>query len=115
MDDDQGALNKIEHGEFAAALNDIEVSVGKFFTRDAAPALTTFVKQFASDFGQQALALAGPAAAQVLAGTPIKDVAASLLPQITADAVTDAEKDGTVVLNALRVQVTAAVVAPAAS
>jgi len=103
-----GALQNIEKGQFGAALNDIETSIKNLFTQDIAPALTAFVNQFASDFGSQALALAATSVGQVIAGTPIQTVAATILPQITADAITDGEKDGTVVLNALRVQLTAA-------
>ena len=79
----------------------------------AVPALAAFAKQFMSDFGSQALALAEPEAAAVLAGTKtMQQAGADILPQITADAETDAEKDGTVALNAVRVQLTALATTP---
>lgn len=80
------------------------------------PALETFVDQFLTDFGSQALTLAEGVAPKVLSGEmSIQEAAASIVPGITADAVTDAEKDGTVALNAVRVQITALNSAPAAS
>lgn len=109
-----GALQNLEKGQFGAALNDIETSVKAVFTDEVAPALTMFINTFASDFGAQALALAAGAVGQLIGGTSIQAVAASITPQITAAAITDAEKDGTVVLNALRVQLTAAQGAPVA-
>lgn len=79
------------------------------------PALEKFTEQFLSDFGSQALTEAEKVAPSVLDGTQsIQDAATSILPLITADAVTDAEKDGTVALNAVRVQLTALTAAPAA-
>jgi hypothetical protein len=76
-------------------------------------ALETFTDQFLSDFGSQALSQAAALAPAVIAGTTsIQDAAATLGGQITADALTDAEKDGTVALNALRVNITAQTAAP---
>ena len=71
-------------------------------------AVETFVEQFASDFGSQALTQAATLAPSVISGSQtIQEAAATLGTQVTADAITDAEKDGTVALNALRVQITA--------
>lgn len=114
MDGDQGALNHALHGEFGTALNDIETSLGKLFKDDVVPALKTFIEMFASDFGSQALSIAATAVGQVATGTDIKTIAATVTAQITAAAITDAEKDGTTVLNAVRVQLTAAQVAASA-
>ena len=85
--------------------------IESLFTSEVAvaeTALETFAKQFLTDFGKQALSLAATAVGDLLAGKGIKDIAAEITPQITADAISTAEKDGTVVLNALRVQLTAA-------
>lgn len=72
-------------------------------------ALETFVEQFASDFGAEALAKAEPLAIDVLSGkTDIKTAAITLGTQLEAVAITDAEKSGTVALNAIRVHLTAA-------
>ncbi len=109
-----GALQQIEAGNVPAAVNDIETSLGKLFTGDVVPALKLFVTQFLTPFGSQALALAGTAVGEAVSGTPIQTIAASVEPQITADAVTDAEKAGDVVLNAVRVQLTAQSTAPVA-
>ena len=80
---------------------------------DGETALEAFTDQFLSDFGSQALAQAAALAPGVIAGTTsIQAAAATLGGQITADAITDAEKDGTVALNALRVQITAQTAAP---
>lgn len=79
------------------------------------PNLEKFVEQFFTDFGAQALALAEGEAPAVLSGSKtIQQAAADITPQITADATQDAEKDGTVALNAVRVQLTALATAPAA-
>lgn len=79
------------------------------------PALETFVDQFLTDFGSQALALAEPEAQKIISGEKtIEQAAADLIPQIAAVAVTTAEKDGTVALNALRVHLTALQSAPVA-
>lgn len=102
-----GALQNLEKGEFEAALNDIETSLKNLFTDEVVPALRTFIHTFASDFGSQALSIAATAVGQAIAGTSIQDIAASVLPQITAAAITDAEKSGETVLNAVRVQLTA--------
>ena len=114
MDGQQGALNKLLAGDISGALNDIEVSLGNLFHDDIVPALKTFIGQFASDFGSQALSQAAALAPAVIAGTTsIQDAAVTLGGQLTVDAVTDAEKDGTVALNAMRVQITAQSPAPA--
>jgi hypothetical protein len=119
MDGDQGAINKVEHGEFAAALNDVEVSIGKLFKDDVLPdaklALSTFVSQFATPFGSQALSLGVTAVADAAEGQNIQQIAAAVGPQITADAVTDAEKAGEVTLNAVRVAITAQAASPSSS
>lgn len=113
MTDDQGALNHLLHGEVGTAVHDVVVSTENFFTTTIDPALLAFIKQFASDFGSQALTAAAPLALQVIAGTTtIQAAGATLATQLSADALTDAEKDGTVALNALRVQITAAQVVP---
>lgn len=78
------------------------------------PALETFCQQFLTAFGAQALSLAETEAPSVLSGSKtIQQAAADIAPQITADATTDAEKAGTVALNAVRVQLTALTVVPA--
>ena len=69
--------------------------------------LKLFTNQFASDFGKQALKIAADDVTKVLAGASIKDVAANIVSQLSDVAVTVAEKDGTVALNALRVHLTA--------
>lgn len=108
MDGDHGAINHLEHGEVGTAINDIETSVRKFFVDDVSPVLTTFLKQFLSDFGSQALSQAAALAPGIISGaTTIQEAAVTLVGQVTADAATDAEKDGTVALNALRVQIEA--------
>jgi hypothetical protein len=123
---DQGALNKFEHGEWAAGFHDIVVSVDNLFNtvktdaeQDAALALKTFVSQFATPFGQQALALAGTVLTDVTEGQTVPQIAASVTPQISQDILTDAESAGVdtaqVVLNAARVQLSNAVNAPASA
>lgn len=107
MDGEQGALNHALAGDFSTAIADIEKSLGNIFKDDVVPSLKAFIEMFTSDFGSQALSLAGDAVGQLVDGASIQVVAADIMPKITAAAVTDAEKDGTVVLNALRVQLTA--------
>lgn len=98
-------------------IGDIFTKVGQLAGGVVIPvenALESFVKQFATDFGQQALAQAAALAPAVISGeTSIKDAASTLGGQLTTDAVTDAEKDGTVALNALRVQIEAQKATPA--
>lgn len=116
MDGEQGALNHLLAGDPATALHDVETSLGKLFVKGetgGAAALKTFIAQFATPFGSQALALAGTAVSAAAAGDSIQTIAATVTPQITADAVTDAEKAGEVVLNAVRVQLVAAATPPA--
>jgi hypothetical protein len=115
MDGDQGALNKFESGQWSAGFNDILVSAENLLGRvetdaekAAAVALKTFVSQFATPFGQQALGLAATAATDVLQGQSVPQIAATIAPQITADAVTDAEKAGQVTLDAVRVALSGA-------
>lgn len=120
MDGDQGALNKFEHGEFAAGFHDISVSLENVLglaASDAALAIKTFASQFATPFGSQVLGLAVSAATGALQGQSVTQIAATIGPQITADAITDAEKAGQVTLDAVRVAVTAqlAIAAPVAS
>lgn len=82
-----------------------EVGIGITVAENA---VELFAQQFLTPFGSQALSLAGSAVGQLLGGNSIQAVAASITPQIVVDAVTDAEKAGSVVLDALRVQLTAA-------
>lgn len=110
MDGDQGALNKFEHGEWQAGVHDLMVSaealagrVESDAAKAAAVALKTFVSQFATPFGAQVLGLAATAGADLLQGKSVPDIATEIAPQITADAVTDAEKAGQVTLDAVRV------------
>lgn len=75
----------------------------------------SFVKQFFTDFGKQALDLTIQYAPQVISGAlTINEAKDTVLPLITADAVTDAERDGAVVLDALRVHITNLLAAPPA-
>lgn len=107
------AVNVVEGKEPAVDLvNKLESEFGLAVTV-AENAVELFAQQFLTPFGQQALALAASAVSAVLSGTPFQEVAATITPQITADAITDAEKAGTVVLNALRVQLTATQSTPA--
>lgn len=102
------AENVIEGKEPVVDLvNKVEQLVGQAVTI-AEDAVELFAEQFLTPFGQQALSLAGTAVSELISGTPIQTVAANITPQIMADAITDAEKAGDVVLNALRVQLTAA-------
>jgi hypothetical protein len=115
MDGDQGALNKFEHGEFSAGFHDIVVSLENVLgvaASDAALAIKTFASQFATPFGSQVLGLAVTAATGALQGQSVTQIAASITPQITADAVTDAEKAGQVTLDAVRVAVTSQLALP---
>lgn len=114
MTGEQGALNHLLAGDVGTALHDIEVSIGNLFKDDVVPVLKVFITQFVSDFGAQALTAAAPLALQVISGSiTIQAAGAQLGTQLATSAVTDAEKDGTVALNALRVQITAAQAAPA--
>lgn len=108
-----GALQNLEKSQFDAALNDIETSLKAVFTDDVVPALKLFINTFATEFGSQALSLAGTAVASAVSGTSIQSIATTVGTQITADAVTDAEKAGDTVLNAVRVQLTASQVVAA--
>lgn len=110
-----GALQNIEKGDFEAALNDIETSLGKLFNSDVLPALKTFINQFASELGAQLLSDAATVAPTltVLGGTvSITDAATQLLAKAGAQATSDATN---LALNALRVQVTALAPVQAAS
>ena len=100
-------IGELRAGDFAGALRKIQSEVGDFLS--AAPSvLETFAKQFASDFGLDMLNKAEVLAPQVLSGAvTIQQAGATLLAQAGVEAVTDAEKDGTVALNALRVQIEA--------
>lgn len=80
----------------------------KLTVSTAETVVANFVAQFASDFGAQMLNGAETLAPKVLSGElTIQAAGTQLLATATTDAVTDAEKDGTVALNALRVQITA--------
>lgn len=101
-------IGQLRAGDFGGALHKIEDGIGEFFT-SAPNVIETFIKQFASDFGLDMLSKAEALAPQVLSGTlTIQAAGATLLAQASAVAITDAEKDGTVALNALRVQIEAA-------
>lgn len=102
------AQNVVEGKEPAIDLLNKIKELGGELINDGETVLETFAEQFASDFGTQALSQAETLAPTVIDGTQtIQQAATTLLGQVTADAVTDAEKDGTVALNALRVQITA--------
>lgn len=102
------ALNVIEGKE---PLSDFTSKVSSLLRPDVSAgetAVANFVAQFASDFGAQMLNGAETLAPQVLSGQlTIQAAGTQLMATATTDAVTDAEKDGTVALNALRVQITA--------
>ena len=109
MTDNQGALNHLLHGDVGTAIHDIEVSIGNIFKDDVVPALKAFIEQFLSDFGNQALSVGATLAPKVISGEiSMQDAGAQIASQLASIAVTTAEKDGTVALNALRVQITAA-------
>jgi hypothetical protein len=104
----EGALNKLLAGDVSGALHDVETSLGNLFSDDLVPALKTFISQFSTPFGAQALAAAGAAAASVISGTTtIQAAGTALVAQIGTDALQDGENAATVALNALRVQITA--------
>jgi hypothetical protein len=114
MSNDQGALNKLEHGEFSSALYDIEVSLKNLLGEGsslAILALKTFSAQFATAFGAQALSVANTAVTSALAGQTVPQIAATVEATLGADAIADAKSAGidtaTVILNAVRVNVPA--------
>lgn len=113
MTGNQGALNHLLAGDFGTAVHDVEVSIGNLFHDSVVPALKVFITQFVSDFGSQALSAAAPLALQVIAGSiTMTEAGTQLAEQLGPLAITDAEKDGTVALNAIRVQITAAQTTP---
>ena len=109
------ALNVIQGKE---PLSDFTSKVSSLLTpavNSAEKVIANFVAQFASDFGAQMLTSAETLAPKVISGElTIQDAGKQLMATATTDAITDAEKDGTVALNALRVQITAQV-APAST
>ena len=100
-------IGQLRQGDISGAIKKIEDAITEIFI--AAPTvLETFAKQFATDFGLDMLNKAEALAPQVLSGAvTIQDAATTLLAQATKVAVSDAEKDGTVAFNALRVHVEA--------
>jgi hypothetical protein len=113
-DGDQGALNKFENGEWSAGFNDLMTSADKLLGRvetdaekAAALALKTFVSQFSTPLGAQALQIGTSVVADAAAGQTVPQIAAAILPQIGQDIVGDAATAGSdaaeTVLDAARV------------
>lgn len=76
------------------------------------PALTAWLKQFATDEGKIILADAAQYGPQIFAGTmTITDAAAKLIADLTAKGIADAQSLEETVFNALRTQTNAAAVA----
>src|ERR1700761_6298699 len=116
MSDDQGALNKIEHGEFAAALHDIIVSAENLFGRAEtdgqklfAAGLKTLVADAKTDLGQLATTTISAALVAASGGQTVAQIGATVLPQLESSVVADAKAAGqdveNVVLNTARVMV----------
>jgi hypothetical protein len=111
---DEGALNKFENGQWSAGLNDILTSAEKLLGRvetnaekDAALAIKTFVTQFSTPLGAQALQVGTTILTDVATGQTVPQIAAAVTPQIGQDLLNDAAAAGQntaeVVLNAARV------------
>lgn len=90
--------------EAKAALTGVE----NFFSKDVDPLLVTFFTQFLTDFGKAALKDAAQFVEALMdSSTDIKTAGNTLLGQLKDQGITTAEQDaGTVVMNALRVQLT---------
>jgi hypothetical protein len=106
MDGDSGALNKIEHGEFSAALHDIIVSAENLLGRaetDAQKLFAAGLKVLAADaqtdLGQIATTAIGTALAGAAAGQTVQQIGSSVLPTLETTVVNDAEAAGKDVLN----------------
>ena len=111
------ALNVVEGKEpIGDLVSKVESLVGNAFggsVKVVENVLETFGEQFVTDFGSEMLTKAEALAPAVITGTTsIKDAGAQLMADATTAAITDAEKDGTVALNALRVQITAQLTPP---
>jgi hypothetical protein len=113
-DGDQGAINKIEHGEFAAALHDIIVSAENLFGRaetDAQKLFAAGLKVLATDaqtdLGQLATAAIGTALAGAAAGQSVSQIGSSVLTSLEPTVISDAKAAGqdveNMVLNTTRV------------
>jgi hypothetical protein len=111
---DEGAMNKFENGQWSAGFNDLltsaEALVGRVETdaeKAAALALKTFVSQFSTPLGAQALQIGTSVVADAAAGQTVPQIAAAILPQIGQDIVGDAATAGSdaaeTVLDAARV------------
>ena len=114
MSGDQGALNKIEHGEFSAALHDIAVSAENLLgiaVTDGQALLAAGLKTLAADaktdLGQVATTAIGTAIAAAGAGqTPpqiLSAVVSQLEPAVVADAKAAGQDVENTVLNTARV------------
>jgi hypothetical protein len=126
MNDDQGALSKIEHGEFSAAFHDLVVSAENLVgvaTTDAEQLLAAGLKTLAADaktdLGQIVTTTVGAAIAAAGSGQTPPQILATVLPQLEQTIVNDAKAAGQdveqTVLNTARVMLVGATQAGNAS
>jgi len=116
MDDDQGAINKMEHGEFSAAWHDLVTSAENLLGRAETDAeklavlgIQTVTKDLKSPLGQAAAQAISTAISGALAGQTVAQIGAAVLPQLEGSVVSAAKAAGqdveNVVLNTARVMI----------